>query len=222
MQERFQLPMAMWRVQYELLGGRRRMLAIAAICMIVLVAGSLGFREVVLHEPPAKVAGWMLNALASIQTIVVILGGCNAVYRAMLRDHDTKMIESHRLTPMSNMTVALGYLLGSTLQILVVFLVILTFGSVLTSLAGYSVVDWIYGNVFLLNGAVTLWSIVVLSGLHLSKPINPTPIMIGVAVLANVGVLALPAAGLPAGALRRNVTGMPTMTARSKVQTSWL
>ncbi|MHC4695601.1 MAG: hypothetical protein ACYTFA_02535 [Planctomycetota bacterium] len=217
MQERFQLPMPMWRVQYELLGGHRRMLAIGAICMTVLVAGSFGFRQTLLHESLTVVAGWMLDGLAVIQIAVVVLGGCNAVYRAMLRDYDTKMIESHRLTPMSNMTAALGYLFGSTFQILAVFLVILTFGSVLTSLAGYRVVDWIYGNVFLLNGAVTLWSMVALSGLRLAKPINPVPVIVGAAVLGYVWLVVVPAAGLllcayPAVIGFQIITGASTLT----------
>lgn len=196
MQERFQLPVPMWRAQYQLLGGHRRMLAVAAVCLIVLAAGAFGFRQLVPEERLTKVGGWLLTTLAVIQVAVVVLFGCNAVYRAMLRDYDTKMIESHRLTPMSNVTVALGYLFGSTLQILVVFLVIVTFGMVLTFLTGYPAVDWISGNVVLLNGGVTLWAIVVLSGLHLRKPISPGPILVGAAILGNVGVLALPALGL--------------------------
>ncbi len=196
MQERFQLPVPMWRVHYQLLGGHRRVLTIAAVCMIVLVAGAFGFLQVMYGQTLTTVGGGLLSALAVIQIAVVVLGGCNAVHRAMLRDYDTKMIESHRLTPMSNVTVALGYLFGSTLQILVVFLVILTFGMGLTFLSGYPVVDWIYGNVFLLNGGVTLWAIVVLSGLHLRKPISPASILVAVAVMGNLSVLALPALGL--------------------------
>ncbi|MFQ5592350.1 MAG: hypothetical protein ACE5HE_14405, partial [Phycisphaerae bacterium] len=196
MHEGFQFPTAIIRVQYHLLGGRRRLLAIACICLAALVAGTMALRQLLWHAKPAVLAGWILNGLAAVQIVVVALGGCHAVYRAMLRDHDAKMLESHRLTPMSNLTVVIGYLFGSTIQILVVLAVIALFGCALTFLGGYPVADWVYGNALLLNSAVTLWSIVLLAGLHASKPINPAPLILGVVVLGNVGVVAVPAAGV--------------------------
>ena len=117
MGERVQLPWPMWRVQYQLLGGFRRLSAIVLVCAVVLVAGIFGLRRLGMPDPFTAVAGTALNFRTGIQVFLLILGGCQAVYRAMLRDHEGKMKESHRLTPMSNITVVLGYLFGSTLQI---------------------------------------------------------------------------------------------------------
>ncbi len=196
MRERFQLPISLWRVQYQLLGGHRRMFTIGVVYSALLVLGAFGFRRMMIDEKLTTVAAWMLNGLAAIQIFVVVLGGCNALYRAMLRDYESKMIESHRLTPMSNIAVVLGYLFGATLQIVALFLANLVFGTALTGLAGFSIPDWICGNLFLLNGAVTLWSMVLLSGMRLAKPISPAPFIIGAAALGNAGVLVLPALGL--------------------------
>ncbi|MGB2985827.1 MAG: hypothetical protein WBE26_08085 [Phycisphaerae bacterium] len=198
MRERFQLPLPMWRVQYQLLGGYRRLAAIVVICAVVLVAGIFGIRRIFLQDPFPTVAGWILNILAAIQVFAVILGGCSAVFKAMLRDYESKMIESHRLTPMSNMTIVFGYLLGSTLQITLLFVLFTAVGAVVSFAARLPVDAWVYGNLFLLNGAITLWSIVLFSGMRLEKPFNPTPLLVGVAALT------LPIAFVPGAALLLN------------------
>ena len=196
MRERFQLPIPFWRVQYQLLGGHSRMALFCVIYLLVVTGGVFGFRRLFLDEPLVTVSRWMLNGLIGIQAFVIVLGGCNAVHRAMLRDYESKMIESHRLTPMSNISVVLGYLFGSTVQILVLFIANLAVGAVLTALAGYPISAWINGNLLMLTGAVTLWTIVVLSGLQLRKPGSPVGVLIAVAAFGNVGIMALPAAGL--------------------------
>lgn len=196
MSERIQLPIAIWRLQYNLLGGNRRMIGAACVYALALVVGAYGSRRVFVEEPLADVAYVMLIVLGVIQIFIAVMGGCNAIYRASLRDFESKMIESHRLTPMTSGTVVLGYLFGTTLQIQAFFFVGLIVGTVITSWAGLQVRDWIIGNLLILNGAVTLWSAVLLSGLRPAKPISPAALIIGAAVLGNVGVLLLPAAGL--------------------------
>jgi hypothetical protein len=114
----------------------------------------------------------------------------------MLRDYDTRMLESHRLTPMSNIAVVLGYMFGPTLQILSLFALVLMFGAALAFASGQPVGPWVLGNLILLNGSFTLWGVVVLAGLRMGKPISPAGFLIGLGVFGNVGILMLPAAGV--------------------------
>ena len=196
MPERFQLPIPMWRVQHQLLGGNRRMLMVIIVSAAVLVVGFLTIQRLFQTEPFSTVVSGILNFLAALQAFIAAFGGCNAVHRAMLRDYETKMIESHRLTPMSNGSVVLGYLFGSTLQISVVLFVVTMFGAVLALLAAVPLASWFYGNLLVVMGAVTLWSLVVFSGMRPAKPVNPAGVILAVALLGHVGLLLLPAAGL--------------------------
>ena len=183
MAERFQLPLAMWRVQYDLLGGHRRLLTLVAITATVLGGGILGAYRLFPGGGFAGPGRLMLPFLAVINAIVTVLVGCNAVHRAMLRDFESKMLESHRLTPMSNLAVPFGYLFGSTIQVIALSLMLTVAGPIDT---------WIYGSLFLLNGAVTLWAAVVFFGLRPDKPFNPVVVVILIGVLmAPIGMVPL-------------------------------
>ncbi len=214
MRERFQLPIPMCRVQYQLQGGNTRMLVTAIVCAALLTFGFLGFRRLFHDEPLASVADWSLIFLAGMQMLVAVFGGCNAVHRATLRDYETKMIESHRLTPMSNISVALGYLFGSTLQTMVVYIMVIGFGVVLTVWATSGLNAWLQGNLLILAGAVMLWAIVVFAGMRPAKPISPAGPLIGIAAVGNIGLVALPGVGLLVGAYAI-IGGITTITSGS-------
>ena len=183
MSERFQLPIPMWRVQFQLLGGGRRFLSVAVVCTALLVVGTFGFRRMLADHTLPRVAGFVLNFLTAIQMLIVLLGGSNSIHRAMLRDYDTKMIESHRLTPMSSMAVVLGYMFGSTLQVIMLSMLFLTFGVGLSVMAGLPVRDWVLGNVVLLCAGVASWAAIVFGGMRVEKPFNPAPVVVAVCAL---------------------------------------
>jgi hypothetical protein len=172
------------------------MLMVIIVSAAILVVGFLSIQRLFQKEPLSAVVNGTLNFLAALQAFIAAFGGCNAVHRAMLRDYETKMIESHRLTPMSNGGVVLGYLFGSTLQIMLVLIVVALFGAVLGLLGGVPVASWFYGNLLVFLGAVTLWSLVVFSGMRPAKPVNPAGVILAVALLGHIGLLVLPAAGL--------------------------
>lgn len=199
MGERLHLPISMWRVQLQLLGGSRKLSMIVVICAILLIFGTVAIRKLYASDPLASVAGGILNFLTAIQLFIVLLGGCNAVYRSMLRDYDTKMIESHRLTPMSSVAVTLGYLFGSTMQVGALFVLFGAFGVLLTIIAGLPVLDWILGNLVLLCGAIAVWAALTFAGMRQEKPSNPAPVILVVAALC------VPIAFVPGIALLFNV-----------------
>lgn len=182
---RFELPVAMWRVQYQLLGGHRRMLTILIVAAAMLAVVLIGAHRM-LGNQFARVASVILYILGGLQVALLVLGGCNAVYRAVLRDHQTGMIESHRLSPMTNLSVALGYVFGATLQIMTLVTVIALAGIVVNAVAGFGSTAWIYGNLFLLNGGVTLWAGTLMLSIRQEKPVNPAPVLM---VIAAMGIL---------------------------------
>ena len=199
MSERFQLPTAMWAVQYALLGGHRRTMMFVFGYAGLLTVGVFIVRRMFLATPFPTVAAWCLNALAGIQVVIAMLGGCNAIHRAILRDFENKMIESHRITPMSGTGVCLGYMFGSALQVMVSFSITLVVAVGLTLAAGLPLLPLLQGNLLILSGALSLWSAVVFAGMRLKKPISPAPILIGVSVFSVPIMMGLPGAGLLLG-----------------------
>lgn len=213
MGEPFQLPIPIWRAQYQLLGGHRRMLGILVIYVAAGVVGIVGMRRVMDDIPWASYAGGVLNFLAAIQAILIVLGGASAIHRATTRDFQTKMIESHRLTPMSNIAVVLGYSFGATCQMLMLFVINVAVGAVLTLTGPFPIPDWLLGNFLLLTSAVMVWSVTVFGGVRLEKPLAPAPFLIIVGALM-VPLSMLPGAGLMAG-IYSVVVAMEVLLARA-------
>ena len=226
MAERFQLPLPIWRVQYQLQGGHKRMALSAIITATVLTVGFVSFRYYNRLDPLDVVANWAILAFAWIQPLVLILAGCHAVYRAILRDFNTKMLESHRLTPLSNRSVTLGYLFGSTIQVMVIAVVVCAFGAVLAGLGGSTISNWMAGNLLLALAALLLWAIVVFLGMQPKKPQNPAAGLIATALCTFLFLFA-PGAGLlfgtfaafyGIGAITGNmIPGTPEITALTLV-----
>lgn len=200
MGERFQLPMPMWTVQFHLLGGFRRIGGIVLIYSMVAMVGVYALRRLMPRSPWSAVVDYLIIALAVIQLIVVFAGGCNAVHRSTLRDFQTRMIESHRLTPMSNLTVAAGYLFGSTLVIEVLFVINVVIGTALLASIASPLGPWLYGNAFILTGGLMLWAMMVFAGVGPTKPMNPGAILLGVSMLGIPLGMVLPGAAMFLGA----------------------
>lgn len=195
MGERLQIPMALWRLHFQLLGNVRRMAIVFIVyAAIVTTAGFASF-SIFKETAAADVAAGLVNALTGIQVFLVTLGGCNALHKATLRDYESKMIESHRLTPMSNISVALGYLFGPTLQITSLFFLNLVIGIPLVALEARPIGSWLVGNLILFNGCLTLWAATVCLGMRPAKPPNSGPIVIAIAML-TVPAMMIPGLGL--------------------------
>lgn len=198
MAERFHIPTALWSVQADLLGGPRRLLAVGVGYLLLLTAASFGLHAIYRGRPYSVFAASTLNWLAGAQVFILLLGGANATYRAMLRDFDTRMLESHRLTPMSNVSVPLGYLIGANLQVLVLAAVGCVVGVVLSLLGSLPVVAWVSANFMVACAAIMIWSMVVFSGLRPAKPVSPSPFIVVTAML-TMGIMLIPGAGVFCG-----------------------
>ncbi len=223
MGERLHLPVPMWIAQCQLLGGFRRIILVMLLCAGALTLGFFGFARVTPEDPLSVVAGRVLLAMPPIAGFILVLGGCGALSRAILRDHTTHMRDSHRLSPMSSSAVVLGYLFGSTFQMLAVFAVLLAFGCVLTLTAGGGIGKWIGGCLLMLNGAITLWSLTIVVGMRSQSPVSLGGIIFGGVVVSNAGLIMLPAVGVFSGvyaavvgsslAMGRGFSNTPTVVA---------
>jgi len=194
--EAIQVPIPFLRMQFHLLGGGRRFGAIGFGYLGLLVVASIALRRMMMNFPTAAVIDYLIQALGVAQCALLYAGGCNAIHRATLRDFQTRMNESHRLTPLSSAGVVLGYLLGSTLQIQLLFGIGLVYGALLSFLGTAQLGGWMFGSVLQLAGAAMLWSLMVLIGVGTNRPLNPGGILVVLSMLAVPMMF-----GLPGGAI---------------------
>lgn len=192
MRERWHMPLAMWRVHFDLLGGFRRAGMVLLGYVLAMSLGLYMFRRALPDMSLADFSAGFINFLIAAQGLVLVVGGSTSIYRAMLRDFDLRMLESHRLTPMSNSSVILGYATGPAMQMLFVALLNLLVGSLFCFLAKKPLIVWLGGNALILLGAVVFWSFTVFIGLRKAKPLNP------MVFLALVGMFGIPVLPLPA------------------------
>ncbi len=183
-------------VQYHLQGGARRFATIAVGYVLVCVLALLGYRRAAALDSWRTVALHALRTLAYAQGVICVLVGSNMVYRALFRDHQSRMSESHRLSPMSDISVVLGYMFGGPLQALLLFGINLAVGTLLASIAMSPVKTFLGGNALLLSCAMTVWSLAIFWGVGHNKPVSPVGPLIGLLFAGNMLLLFLPGAAL--------------------------
>ncbi len=113
--------LALAKVQFELSGGWRQNAIILAVYVALVLAVSgfvYGYAGASHHD---EVSATFLTIMSIIQGALVLLVAPSAVRRAVLRDFQTAMIESHRLTPLSSLSLVLGYLTGPAAQVMLLY-----------------------------------------------------------------------------------------------------
>ena len=135
-------------------------------------------------------ANWM-GIISALQGLLLLLMTPSAIRKAVQRDFDSGMIESHRLTPMSNLKIVLGYLAGAPIQPLLLYAASLVIGSFfaarlsagpgakLMSTASAVVAGWFFSHGCLLVLALLFASLTLLFAMSSRGKAN----LIGVAVL---------------------------------------
>lgn len=124
-----------WWLHSRLGGGSRTcwLLALGYVA-IVLVFTTITYRFV--SAPPGKVPDYgpfytvWLGVVSGAQAVLVLILLPSAIKRAVQRDYQTGMADSHRISPMSNWTIVLGFLGGPALQPLVIFVPGLVMGTI--------------------------------------------------------------------------------------------
>lgn len=177
-----------WSCQYRLQGGQRLFIKAGAYGLLAVGLIMLYHRLNYPRNAPAVTAASALRVLAWVQVAVLILGGTGAITRTLLRDYTTKMIESHRISPMRSFTVVIGYMFGGTVQILLLYSLGLVLGVALCFIAGSGSGDWLMGNLYLLVVAASIWSIAVFAGVGSGKPGNLAPLIV-IAAFTSVALM---------------------------------
>ena len=115
---------------------RTNVLIVTAYAATIILFASISFYVAALNVLPrdrtavfAQMNGAWLVIVTVAQGVFLLLLGPSAVRRAVQRDFDTGMLDSHRLSPMSNLKIVLGYLTGSPIQAVLLYAVSLVFGT---------------------------------------------------------------------------------------------
>ncbi len=195
----FIVPNAIIWAQFRILGGVRRLLSFAVFYAILLIAGLMGARRLDPGISLGQYCDGAIYVIALIQMILIIPGGCNAVFRGVSRDITSQMLESHRLSPMTARNVILGYIFGPTLQVVTLYLVGIIVGAgVVRFGGGAGMFGWFLGNLFLLIVGMMAWSASVVLAIGPRKPISPIGPLIGLG-MSSAGTIFFPAIGLGTG-----------------------
>lgn len=141
------------------IGGSTRTNVVIVVVFVALIItfASISFYVTDPQDHPQVNAIW-LTIMTAAQAVFLLLIAPSAVRRAVQRDFDSGMIESHRLSPMSNLKVILGYLTGAPVQAALMYAVSLVFGSYFA--ARYALSPG-------LGGAIGLWA--TLSGWYFAQ-----------------------------------------------------
>lgn len=141
---------------FQLRGGWRILWSTCAAYGVVI----LGLIILTIRVDPSAItqamASWTVG-LFGLQMGALVLLGCSAVRNAVRKDVDSKMLESHRLMPVSGTWAVISYLIGPGSQAMGLALMNLVIGTGTALIGGFSVIDWVMANGILLAFAGCLW-----------------------------------------------------------------
>lgn len=149
--------------QFQLRGGWKNVLATTAAYM-VLVGGGILLLDRLNASAPAIALAACTRGLLGLQLLILVLFAVTRVSTAIRADLNSKIIESHRLMPVSAGEAILGYLFGSTSQATALAIANVLLGLATTASAGVPVDGWIAANAILFLFAIFLWALSALGG----------------------------------------------------------
>jgi hypothetical protein len=173
--------------QFRLRGGWRNTLVI--IGAYTAIIGGLIFVSVRVDPFNAKniLYGWTLG-LMGLQIGALLLVACSSLRTGLRRDIESRMIESHRLMPVSDVSAMIGYLFGCTAQAVVGAAANLLIGTITAAGGGIRVADWFAANAILAYFAVTCWIGIALASV-LSRSAFGLIIAFVVIIAASQGII---------------------------------
>lgn len=155
-----QITNALAWAHYQLRGGWKNITATAGgyaavIGILILTTTRLDPRAV------GDICAFWTMALLGLQIGVLVLYGCWSVSSAVRKDLTTKMIESHRLMPVSGTDAMVGYLIGPTSQVMAIALANVLLGLITVQWAagGLTTINWLKAQFVLVVFAVCAWSV---------------------------------------------------------------
>jgi hypothetical protein len=138
--------------QFQLRGGWKSFWTTTVGYGVVVGAGMLILLRVAAGAPPA--VGAIKWSLIAIQAGILVLFACSRISTAVRQDQTSRMLESHRLMPVSPAQAVLGYLVGPVMPPLGIALANLLLGCWLCTALGLSIGLWLTANGVLLTFAM--------------------------------------------------------------------
>ncbi|MCG3139008.1 MAG: hypothetical protein HJJLKODD_02881 [Phycisphaerae bacterium] len=196
----FNIGLPLFSCQVQLHGGLRRLSLHLMIYAFISVSLAVGYRLIDHDSSLVSVADNMQKWLGWGQVILLVAVGTSALVRALYRDNTTRMMESHRSSPMSAFNIIIGYLIGSTFRVLLFFLFNLLAGFVLCILSHNPTAAWLSGNCCLFLSSLAIWSAALFLLMHSSKRSGAFSILFLLLSCAGPALITLlPAFGLLTG-----------------------
>src|SRR5581483_8653012 len=149
--------------QFQLRGGWKNILATTA-GYAVLVGGGILLMERLNASAPRAVLSACTNGLLGLQLLILVLFAVTRVSTSIRADLNSRMIESHRMMPVSAGEVVFGYIFGSTSQAMALGVANVLIGLITCAAASLPLDGWIAANAVLFFFAVFLWAISALGG----------------------------------------------------------
>lgn len=185
------------QVQFRLAGWWPRNLTIAAIYIGVVMALTVMLYSGVPRAEHSGLDAGFLALVSAAQAVFVLLIAPSALRKAVQRDFQSGMIESHRLTPMSGLSLTLGYLTGPTAQAAVLFVAGLLIGSYFAGSYGQSQANtawislglWHYAQLCLLFVALLVCSLTLLVAAATSGKTNILGFLIVLGIFGGWGAV---------------------------------
>ena len=200
-------------VNFRLAGGWRQNAIIAGVYLGLVLLISLLIYRFSDAQDYSNIHAGFAAILGGLQGAFILMVAPSAVRQAVLRDAQTGMIESHRLSPMSNLSLVIGYLTGPTAQGFLLFLIGLVVGSFFAGWYGQSLgftgtmlSTWYLGQLCLITLAFMVISLVVLISVASSGKTNIMAFLIILGVFGGWLVTGLvPGLALLIGAMTVNL-----------------
>ncbi len=218
---------ALTKAHFRLSGGWRQNLLIIGTYVALVVALASAAYCATNPDEYRVVHGTFLILVSVVQGGLVLLVAPSAIRRAVFRDFQSGMIESHRLTPLSGLSLVTGYLTGPTAQAFLLYAVGLPIGGYFAGAYGQSlgigavsVVDWYLSQLCLLTLAIMELALVLLVSLATAGRANLMALLVFFGVFVGWGLvrlvpgLALLAGLWSAGRLLMNLLWVPYAGAR--------
>lgn len=140
---------------------------------------------------------WWTYGLIAIQGLVLILGGANGVQGAIRKDVTSRIIESHRLMPISSLEAVFGYIMGAVSQYVAIGAATLLIGTLVSAVSQVDVQDWLLANGIVLGYALCIWIISAFLALVMSRGVG---VLLFILVISLINAQA-PLAFIPAVAV---------------------
>lgn len=167
------------RAWQQLGGGWRQLQVLVGLYLALVALVSYGAYRLAGTADAQQTTGVLLAIVSVLQGVFILTLAPGAVHKAVQRDHQTRMLESHRLSPMRGLTMALGYLLGPTAHASALFAAGLLVGTLFAvwygqtaGFVGPIVGAWLLGQLCLLAAAGLLLVLVLLTALASSGKVN--------------------------------------------------